>query len=772
VKCGIYIRSGRALQTGKRVASQLDECRARASELGFAPSDILVFDEGQQGGDTWWVGGGPRGTGTRTELAKLADAIKADDVDTVVVQSRDRVSDTQAIWDAFETLAEEHGVRLVAIADEEAAASARSKPVPAATATPEARPPRRAPRQKPQRDRWSSATPESTAPREGIGLFARLQQLTSGPPPPPPHRPAPLPSGEEARRPCAIYVRSARSRQAAVTIPAQIEQCTEAALRLGFTREQIAVYDEGVIGGDTWWTGTGHKGSRRALGALVEAAQAGHTRALIVATAPVISHMEPILAAFRTEVVEPHQIELILCDKRPDLVQPAKAEVEPTEEQPAAPVRSAQQQWVRGVVLVAAGLALMVTLGVFARGVARHGRGQYRALVAAQKNERERRIVLEQAIHPGGGTKGSALGAYLAFADAFGQDLDAAIVEARKRVQAAPTESAPKVCLAMLHNAKGETDEAEALLKAAAGLDPTNAEPLLILADLHARSGDAAGAQEYLRSAVRAAPQDGRGYTALAESFTRAGDLAKAASILRDGVARNPNEPLLRNSYALALLRKGDRAAVTAQISTLQTRHSASGVAQLLEAEVKLADNKPKEALDALQQSVKINSELGQAYRLMGGIYAKDGRYAEAAGAYQRSIIAGCYDPTAFNELAYIMATANAKPAAAVKLAQMAVAMEPTNPHLRDTLAWACYAKGDYKRALEITTALMKTPNPSPTYRFHYGMSLLRNGDKRGYVEIRAAAEADPKADWIDRARDALNGKLDPVSSKSGKAKQ
>ena len=774
MKCGIYIRSARALQTNRRVGMQLAECRAKASELGFDPGDAVLYDEGQRGGDTWWVGGGPGGTGTRVELGKLADAVKAGEIDTIIVQSRDRISDVDAIWTAFENLAEDHGVRLVALMDEERASAVppahEARPEPAAdkAAGPETAPlPRREPRREPRsetkrRQRFDQKIePSSPMPEDEKGFLSRLRMLIYGPPPPPPYRRAPLPTGADSMRPCAIYARSARSREAAVTIPAQIAQCTTAATRLGFTEDEIAIYDEGVIGGDTWWAGAGHKGSRNALGALVEAIQAGHIRTLIVATAPVISHMEPILSAFRAEVVKPRGVELVLCDMRPDLVEPTATELEPVEIEPSAPVRSKRQQRMRGASFTAAGLVIILVLGVAARGIAREGRAQYQALLAVQKKEMQRRAILGQALHPNGATRDSALAQYLILADRFGGDYDAAIAQARKDAQAAPTKPGPLVCLALLHDAKGEADEAEKLLKSAVGLDVTNPEPLIILAELRGHRGDNAGAEGYLQAAVRADPKDPRAYSSLADAYTRKGDLAKAARILEEGVARDTNDPLLRNGYALALLRKGDRAGAEEQLRILQTRNAASGVAKLLEAEIELSGNKRAEAVAALQQAVQINSELGQAYRMLGALHAADKKYAEAAAAYQNAIAVGSYDPTTFNELAYIMASAHAEPGLAAKLAQLAVAMEPTNPHLQDTLAWALYAKGDYKRALRVTTALMKTPNPSPTYRFHYGMSLLRNGDQRGYDEIRAATEAEPKAEWLEQARRALKGKLD-----------
>ena len=770
MKCGIYIRSARALQTNRRMDMQLAECRAKASELGFAAEDVVVFDEGQRGGDTWWVGGGPGGTGTRTELGRLAEAVKSGDMDTVIVQSHDRISDVAAIWQAFENLAEDQGVRLVSIIDEEAAAVAAPAPRPGPATDVKSEPTPGLPRPKSRRgsrseakrrQRFDQKLEPSPLPENEKGLFAQLRMLIYGPPPPPPYRRAPLPTGDEGMRPCAIYARSARSREAAVTIPAQIAQCTVAAKRLGFSDEEIAVYDEGVIGGDTWWAGTGHKGSRNALGGLVEMIQAGHVRTLIVATAPVISHMEPILTAFRDEVVKLHDVEFVLCDTRPDLVEATETELESDEGEPEAPVRSKRQQRTRAVGFVAAGLALMLVLGLVARGVAREGRGQYQAILAAQKKAMQRRAILGQAIHPNGATRDSALAQYLVLADRFGGNYDAAIAEARKEAQAAPTKSEPLVCLALLHNAKGEADEAEKLLKSAVGLEPANPEPLIILAEFRGHRGDNAGAEEYLLAAVRADPKDPRAYSSLSDMYARAGNLTKAASILKEGVNRDPKDPLLRNSYALVLLRKRDEAGAEEQLRFLQTHNANSGVAKLLEAEMELSRNKRAEAVAALQTAIQINTELGQAYRILGTIYAADKKYGAAAEAYQRAIAVGCYDPTTFNELAYIMASTQSKPALAAKLAQLAVAMEPANPHLQDTLAWACYAMGDYKRALQITTGLMKTPDPSPTYRFHYGMALLRNGDQKGYDEIKAAAEADPKAEWLELAHRAMKGKLD-----------
>jgi len=142
----------------------------------------------------------------------------------------------------------------------------------------------------------------------------------------------------------------------------------------------------------------------------------------------------------------------------------------------------------------------------------------------------------------------------------------------------------------------------------------------------------------------------------------------KAANILREGVARDSKDPLLRNAYALALLRIRDRAGAEEQLRVLQTRFAASGVAKLLEAEIQLADNKRTEAAATLKQAVQINSELGQAYRLLGTIHAADKRYSEAAAAYQTAIAVGSYDPATFNELAYILATARVEPGLAQQL--------------------------------------------------------------------------------------------------------
>jgi len=104
----------------------------------------------------------------------------------------------------------------------------------------------------------------------------------------------------------------------------------------------------------------------------------------------------------------------------------------------------------------------------------------------------------------------------------------------------------------------------------------------------------------------------------------------------------------------------------------------------------------------------------------------------------------------------------------AVRLAQSAVQASPEVPSFVDTLGWIYYKKGLYgaaaeqlKKAVSMDEAAARSTNgvPSPTYRFHLGVTLAAKGDKAGARrEIETALRLGEKTSFaeVDEARKAL----------------
>jgi tetratricopeptide (TPR) repeat protein len=763
---------------------------ALAETLGFGPDDIIMFDEGRRSGDTWWRGGGPAGSGSRVELARLLKAAADHEITTVITYGRSRIANKPQIWDAFAAKLQEYGVELALCApedglDEDATSDDASTPKAwRVGATPE----RRAqPSKSSQPKAWRVGKPRAgkgpEAPRpvtarkpgtrkrggkkqpgppSAIGrLFAGVRAVVAGPPPPPPYEALPIPDAEEMKRRCAIYVRSSRRVGTAESIEAQIARCFRAAQRLGFSESDVAIYDDGLSGGDTWWSGLEHGGSRSALGALVEAARTGYVNTIIVATSPALSHIDPIVTAFMSEVVEPNDVDLVLCDQRPDLTVETEEEAQARDAEGRSAARSAGRSLIRGIGFIAAGAALVCIMTVIAKGIVTEGRAEYRAMRAAAAKAGTP-IPGQEGQQAPGPMSTTALGYYLRFVQSnlANGDLDAAIAKAVQATRTAPQDQNAAICLGMLYAAKRDVSAADKQLLAAIRLNPKNPEPYTFLASLRSDRGDAAGAEAILRQGVGAV-QDPRGDIALADFYAHSGHADKACAVLKAVVAKLPGNPVIRHAYAVDLLRAGNTGGAQEQMQLLQDKFPGSGLAELLQGELDLLGNDPKAAAPALTQAITVNPHLAEAHRTLGTVYSLQGQYAKAADSYEKAIAAGAVDPLTFNELAYIYATTNNNLPAAVKLAELAVAMSPGDPHMEDTLGWALYTEGEYPRALEVLKQVAAEPKATPTHRYHFGMALLRAGDPSGYKKIQEALAAQPKAEWADSATRALNGKLD-----------
>jgi tetratricopeptide (TPR) repeat protein len=114
-----------------------------------------------------------------------------------------------------------------------------------------------------------------------------------------------------------------------------------------------------------------------------------------------------------------------------------------------------------------------------------------------------------------------------------------------------------------------------------------------------------------------------------------------------------------------------------------------------------------------------------------------------ATAAYRAVVDVDSTNLPALNNLAFLLALNS--PDEAIRLAQQALELAPTDPVVEDTLGWIWYCKGVFPRAvsyLERATA----KNPTPQREFHLGMAYLKSGDSdRGRKLVASALLKDPK---------------------------
>jgi len=172
--------------------------------------------------------------------------------------------------------------------------------------------------------------------------------------------------------------------------------------------------------------------------------------------------------------------------------------------------------------------------------------------------------------------------------------------------------------LAYLRDLTGDQAEAARLYAATLEQQPGYVPALIRLGRLRLATGQTAAAEDLFERALDAAPGLAAALEGLGRAATARGDHAEAARRFRQALAAEPGANSLHYLLGQALRRGGDVAAAQREL------------AQAGDAEVQIPD--------PLLQQVSGLAESAQFYLIQGGEAAADGRYEQAAAAFQRAL--------------------------------------------------------------------------------------------------------------------------------------
>ena len=112
-----------------------------------------------------------------------------------------------------------------------------------------------------------------------------------------------------------------------------------------------------------------------------------------------------------------------------------------------------------------------------------------------------------------------------------------------------------------------------------------------------------------------------------------------------------------------------------------------------------------------------------------GSLEENRGNWAEAEKLYRAALQTQSDDPTAANNLAYLMLEHGGDKDVALSLAQTARQRMPEAASTADTLAWAYYYQGAYPTAISLLEEAIKKSPDNPTYHYHLGVTFQKSKD-------------------------------------------
>ncbi|QRR02867.1 tetratricopeptide repeat protein [Dyadobacter sandarakinus] len=351
-------------------------------------------------------------------------------------------------------------------------------------------------------------------------------------------------------------------------------------------------------------------------------------------------------------------------------------------------------------------------------------------------------------------------------------NLEKALIEARKLIAAEPSEVSYRVELAEMLIANDRVIEAVVPLEEALKLNPDEAQAHVLLADIYRRNGDVEKCNQELRLVFANPNLDADpkirvlgGYLQMLKTDAEKSDAVQLAKQLAE---THPNEPKALILYADQLIRSGKKAegrdlyvrsaAIDGSVfqvwgAILQLDGDLNQVDSLLvhsEKALELFPNQGtfwysngtarlmkknyKEAISSFEESLKMTGEMPDLvpfiHAQMGDAYNGLGDHTKSDASYELALKANPDDDHVLNNYSYFLSLRGEKLDLASKMSEKLVREHPDNPTYLDTYAWVLYIRKDYKKAKELLEKAMQDSTVSGTIVEHYGDVLFKLGER------------------------------------------
>jgi tetratricopeptide (TPR) repeat protein len=403
--------------------------------------------------------------------------------------------------------------------------------------------------------------------------------------------------------------------------------------------------------------------------------------------------------------------------------------------------------------------------------------------------------------------------------------LDAAIKQGQAAVAADPRSADAHLVLGSAYRQRGQLEDASSTLRDALKADPTAVPIMLQLAELEHMRGNLSAALQFAEQATKNEPRNPTARFVYGEMLVESGEFSLAEEAFRPLAEANPDSAAVHAELArLYLARKDDvaaRAALQKAIAldptyvpalgqmvrlNARTGHARDSVTTieavlskrpddsrvlLVAAEAYGAAGDLKRQEGVLRRSLELDPGSGQAYAMLGQLYASQHRLAEARQQFEAwsqqnpKAIAPLtmiglilesenkpgdaekqyekilqLDPNAViasNNLAGLYAERNENLDVALRLAQTARAAAPDDLNVSDTLGWVLYKKGLPQDAIASLEPCVQKEPGNAGFQYHLGMAYAKSGDDAKAVSaLKKALSLQPNMPGAGDARKAL----------------
>jgi tetratricopeptide (TPR) repeat protein len=181
------------------------------------------------------------------------------------------------------------------------------------------------------------------------------------------------------------------------------------------------------------------------------------------------------------------------------------------------------------------------------------------------------------------------------------------------------------------------------------------------------------------------------------------------------------------------------------RIAAVGVKGDPAAVKLWLKAQTRAARDDRAGSRQALEEAVGRDDSLAVAWVQLGIQYDSAKESSKAVAAYRKAIAGNPRDWVALNNLAYIMAVTEGKPADALGLAEKALQLSGGSAVVADTVGWIKHLMGDDAGAIKILAPASKILRANADVQLHAAVVYAAMGRiDEAAAALKAAEAADP----------------------------
>lgn len=339
------------------------------------------------------------------------------------------------------------------------------------------------------------------------------------------------------------------------------------------------------------------------------------------------------------------------------------------------------------------------------------------------------------------------------------KQIEAAGALIRQAVETEPDNSYAQTSLGRFLRLKKQYPEAEQAFRKAADIDTKAFEPRMALGDLYLiHFGKPEAAASAYESALNIDPQRASAHYAMGVAQAKLGNSERAVAELRKAGELEPNNPLpsLELTRVYLMLKKPDDAlnAVDQAIKIDPNLVDAG----LLRGDILLAKGDVAEAEKEYVDLASRHQKLAGPQLHLAMLQQHQGKNEAAIKSYQSAIAADPKLALAYNNLAWLFSSQKKNLAEAERMARKAVELAPEAAQFHDTLGWIYRANGKLAEARATLEKAVQLAPEDTSIIAHTGIVLGESGEQTKAVELlQKALSKDKNFPGVTEAEAALN---------------